>query len=146
MTTFAPGSRARVKLSGASLSAGAVNPQPPRIGVVQAGTPPNAPTDVIPVMMENGTLISVQAQFLDEILPTNPTLAKQFVDKVVNGWQVVPTTTAAGVPYTDDYIGRVVDVYDINSPGSTRVLIRSLSNGMYYELPYSSVDNNYGDR
>jgi hypothetical protein len=138
---FAPGRRARVKLSnGVVLVAGAVQPQPPLLGVVQVVAGLLA-TDLITVLMEDGRLLTVEAQFLDEITDTNSVIRDSLIDKVVNGWITAPNPPlTAGVSYSSEYTGRVVDVYDLADPFGTRVLIRSLSNGMYYELPYASVN------
>jgi hypothetical protein len=128
---FAPGDRARVKLSGLGLSSGSVNPQPPLVGVVQKIDSP-AP-DAVTVLMEDGRLLQVDSYtFLDKITPTPSVIANTLLDKVVNGIAVPATATTAAVPYSDEYIGRVGDVYDVNL--TTKALIRSLSNGMYYEL------------
>lgn len=134
---FAPGNRARVKLSGLGLASGSVNPQPPLVGVVQAIDAPAA--DAVTVLMEDGRLLQVDNYgALDKITATASLVVNIYLDKVVNGWAVQPAANVAGVPYSDEYIGRVVDVYDLPVLG-THVLIRSLSNGMYYELPFASV-------
>jgi hypothetical protein len=130
---FAPGVRARVKLAGLGLSSGSVNPQPPLVGVVQSYAAP-----VVVALMEDGRLLTTNDTFLDEIVATPSLIANIYLDKVVVGVAVAATATTAFVPYSDEYIGRVVDVYDIGV-GSTRVLIRSLSNGMYYELAAADV-------
>ena len=129
---FAPGDRARVRLAAVGLLSGSVNPQPPIIGVVQKIDSPAA--DAVTVLMEDGRLLQVDNyNLLDKITPTLPTsFANTLFDKVVVGIAVPATTTTAAVLFSDEYIGRVVDVYDVG--GTSRVLVRSLSNGMYYEL------------
>jgi len=124
---FAPGVRARVKLAGLGLPSGSVNPQPPVIGVVQSYAAP-----VVVVLMEDGRLLTTDDTFLDEITAEIPQVSNLYLDKVVVGIAVPATATTAAVLYSDEYIGRVVDVYKVR-PVLT-VLVRSLSNGMYYEL------------
>lgn len=130
---FAPGVRARVKLSGPSLLAGSVNPQPPLIGVVQTYIAP-----LVGLLMEDGRTLTVDEAFLDEINPTAALLANTLIDKVVVGTAVPGTATTAPVPYSDEYIGRVADVYNVGL-SIANVLVCSLSNGMYYELAYADV-------
>jgi hypothetical protein len=124
---FAPGVRARVKLAGLGLSSGSVNPQPPLVGVVQSYAAP-----VVVVLMEDGRLLTADDTFLDEITAEIPQVSNLYLDKVVVGIAVPATATTAAVLYSDEYIGRVVDVYKVG-PVLT-VLVRSLSNDMFYEL------------
>jgi hypothetical protein len=134
---FVAGDRVRVKLSTVgSLAPGTLQPQPPLVGVVTAAAP--GVNDV--TFSGQEALTGVPDAALDKITDTaSPIQLAVFLDKVVVGIAVPATATKPLVPYSDAYIGRVVDVYDVNAPGSTKVLIRSLSNGMYYELPFPSV-------
>jgi len=135
---FAAGSRARVKLTSAAFTGafGLLQPQPPLIGVV---------TDVtgttITVDMGNGTALVEDQTVLDEIgdAPVAPlNIRDLYIDKVVNGWITPPAPPVAGVPYSSSYTGRVVDVYTVNA--AVYVLIQSLLNGMFYELPMANVN------
>jgi len=129
------GQRARVKLTSAAFTGafGLLQPQPPLIGVV---------TDVtgttITVDMGNGTAIVEDATNLDEIGDVTTLDRDIYIDKVVNGWITPPSPPAAGVSYSSSYTGRVVDVYTVNA--AVYVLIRSLLNGMFYELPDANIN------
>jgi hypothetical protein len=125
---FAPGVRARVKLAGLGLFSGSVNPQPPLVGVVQSYAAP-----VVVVLMEDGRLLTTDDTFLDEITATLPTsFVNTLLDKVVVGIAAPAAPPLAAVLYSDEYIGRVVDVYSVG--GTPKALVCSLSNGMFYEL------------
>jgi len=133
---FVAGDRVRVKLSTVgSLAPGTLQPQPPLVGVVTAAAA--GVNDV--TFSGQEALTGVPDAALDKITDTaSPIPRDVFLDKVVVGILTAATATKPLVPYSDAYIGRVVDVYDVNN-GTTKVLIRSLSNGMYYELPFASV-------
>lgn len=116
MAITAAGQRARVKLTSTAFT-GALQPQPPLIGVVT-----DFAAGVAYVDMGNGTVLVENVTVLDLIEAPAAPVRDAYIDKVVNG---------AG--YSSSYTGRVVDVYDVNAIPS--VLIQSLLNGMFYELP-----------
>lgn len=138
---FAIGSRARVRLVQTGVLGTPLNPQPPVLGVVTQLDTPN-PGDVT-VAVPWGAEYTEDEAFLDEIKEADALTRGAFVDKVVSAWITPPSSGVDGVPYSDPYTGRVVDVYYLN--GSPAVLILSLSTGMFYELPIAAV-HVIGDR
>jgi len=123
---FAVGNRTRIKLSSAALLAGTLQPQPPVLGVVTKVVG----TTISITVPGQAAVAALDASFLDQITDTLAATRNLYIDQVVTG-------SIAGQPYVDAYTGRVVDVYDVD--GVTKVLICSLFNGMYFELPVTSV-------
>ena len=141
---FVVGNRARVRLSSTALAAGVLCPQPPLLGVVIAIAGGGGDADNITVSLADGREIIVHGAFLDLIGDVaSATIRNGFLDRVVNGWITPPNPPAAGVPYMAAYTGRVVDVYTVND--ASTVLVKTLQNGTYYELPVANV-NILGDR
>jgi hypothetical protein len=129
------GDRVRVKLSSAvpALSPNVLQPQPPTIGIVTLlGSP-------LQVAFAGKSLAAVPEADLDVLKVTSALLRDEVIDKVVTGIRVPATATTPAIPYSSEYTGRVVDIYDVDSVNNTQVLIRTLSNGAYYELPFLKV-------
>lgn len=132
---FTVGSRARVKLTQAVVFPGALsqlNPQPPTIGVVTDNTP-----TMHVIAVPGAASFTEDETFLEEITTAAQIVRDAMIDKVVTGQISAASPGVAAVLYTEPYTGRVVDVYNVSA--SPKVLIRSLSNGMYYELPFAQV-------
>jgi len=118
----------RVKLTSAAFTGanGLLQPQPPLFGRVTAFNSPAAD-----IATEDGRSLSADASSLDEIIAANSTQIQTWLDQVVVG------VRSDGQQFTDGFTGRVVGLFTIGS--ELRLLIRSLTNGMYYELPATSV-------
>jgi len=129
---FTVGDRARVKLSSAALAAGTLQPQPPLIGLVTKVVG----TTITVTFGGAADGLAVDDDFLDDITDTASVTRDAMLDKVVTGM-------LGATEYASAYTGRVVDIYDVD--GATKVLIKSLLNGMYYELPIADVSI-MGDR
>lgn len=143
---IAVGDRVRPKLSSTTLAANRLNPQPPVIGVVTrivAGSP----NSIFATIAENGITWSINASTLspngvsesslDQITAPNGTIRDAFIDKVVVGFRsAVSDPIDLSEQYSSEYIGIVVDVYNVN--GVASVLVKTGS-GMFYELPVTRV-------
>jgi hypothetical protein len=113
---IAIGSRVALKISGVDLVVGQVNAQPPLFGVSQtAGAGPYV------VDWENGAQATVTLGVLDEIFQANVT-TRGLMGKVV-----------CVTDGSSSYNAIVVDVYNRNGTQET-VLVKTLQNGVYYEL------------
>lgn len=129
------GSRVRPKLTSAAFTgvSGLLQPQPPKFGRVTKLT-----VTVADVLVEDGETVNVDVSALDEITTPHQTILDTFIDKVVVGLISAATATAPEVPFNNGFVGRVVDVFTVGG-SQIRVLIRSLTNGMFYEMPFNLV-------
>jgi hypothetical protein len=125
----AVGNRVRVKL--ATTVTATVQPQPPTIGVATKKTATTIDAAFA------GKSINVDETHLEAITESDVTVRGIYIDKVVTGIIAAATATKPLVPYVSEFTGRIVDVYNVDA--APRMLVRALSNGMYYELPLASV-------
>jgi hypothetical protein len=143
---IAVGDRVRPRLSSSALAASRLNPQPPILGVVTrivAG----APNLIFATIADNGITWSINASALspngvsesslDQITAPDPTIRDAFIDKVVVGFRsAISDPLDLSEQYTSEYIGIVVDVYNVNAVAT--VLIKTQT-GVFYELPITRV-------
>jgi len=145
------GNRVRPRLTSSTLGAvSRLQPQPPTLGVVTQVTDGD-PDVILATFAETGITFSNNASALvptgcrddalDLIEAPSDLIRTTYMNKVVVGLRAVDPAPPLPVPdlnvYSQEYIGRVVDVFNVN--GVATVLIKSLSNGMYYELPIVRV-------
>ncbi len=123
------GIRVRVKLVSAAFTGafGFLQPQPPIFGRLTALSGSTAE-----VLTERGRVVRVGTSSLEEIQAASQLTLETWLDKIVVG-----RLTPVGPRFGDGYIGRVAGVFVV--AGSIRVLIKLLTNGMYYEMPQDLV-------
>jgi hypothetical protein len=126
---FAVQDRVRVKLTSAAFTgaSGLLQPQPPLFGRITTLVGTTAD-----VLTEQGDTLQALTTFLNQITAASLAFRQALLYKIVVG-----LASASGPAFGDAYVGRVVDVFV--SDGDTRVLIKTLSNGMYYEVPATMV-------
>jgi hypothetical protein len=129
--SVAVGNRVRVKLAITASVGVAVQPQPPTIGIATR----KVATTIDAAFA--GKSINVDETHLEAITESDVTVRGIYIDKVVTGIIAAATATKPLVPYVSEFTGRIVDVYNVDA--APRMLVRALSNGMYYELPLASV-------
>lgn len=126
---FAVQDRVRVKLTSAAFTgnSGVLQPQPPRFGRITklVGTTAD-------VITEEGDTTQTDTAFLDQVTAASSAFREALLYKIVVGLK-----STSGPQYGAAYVGRVVDVFVTDVP---RLLIKTLSNGMYYEVPATLVD------
>lgn len=127
---IAVGDRVRPKLTSATLGTiSRLQPQPPKLGTVSRVSGGNVWATFADAGMTLGTA-GVLAGALDQITSTSSVTRNALIDQVVVGLK------ASGAVYNDAFVGKVVDVYDVD--GITKVLIRT-ELGLFYELPSTQI-------
>jgi hypothetical protein len=142
------GDRVRPKLTTAGVlgSVSRLNPQPPCIGVVTKvvsggegpdtiyatfDVPGGSSANTVTVNASNIQAAGVTEDALDVITAPNAILRASIIDKMVVGLKTDLKTV-----YSSEYIGKVVDFYNVN--GLATVLVLS-DQGLYYELPFTRI-------
>ena len=127
--------RVRVKLSGGvsagTIAAFALQPQPPRIGVITKLVPQVNPLpDLADVLFENGRVVlAVPDDSLDVIANVQN---EETIDDFLYG-----VVRSSGTGASQEFTGIVVDMYVIGI--STLALVKTLNGGLYYEAILSSL-------
>lgn len=142
--------RVRTRLTATGvLSASRLQPQPPRIGVVQlidGGGNVHA-TFESGLSLEPSGVIPAALDLLTA--PSSTTVRDTFIDKMAVGIITPASLGVLEVDYSAEFIGKVVDVYGVAPAGTgtpvDHVLIETTPGGMFYELPATEV-NPLGNR
>ncbi len=115
----------RVKLSDVDLSAGALQPQPPRIGVVVSVL--TGPPTSSNVVFEGGVNINIPDTALERV--------NNVPQLVIDGF-LYTVARPAGLDASQEYTGDVVSLYAVSAVDYALVRTR---NGMYYEQRISQL-------